>query len=331
MARPKSIYRRLTGRYRTLLGYSQLWIASDHLLLLKSSRIAEEYRRFAFSDIQAVVITELPDSQVTQFVGVLAALLWTALAATVTATFSRGFFLVTGVWLLALATINLVRGRRCRCHLYTAVSRELLTPVRRVRTARTFLARIRPEIEAIQGTLPTDAAPLMESAAGLASSTPANQPPEMPPKALGYVMELLFSLLLVDAVIIPVAQRFPILGSEASGILLTTFFAEIALAIFVLVRRASHDPRRAAFVLVVVALACMAADLFGVGSSAEDWFGRVMQAAQRQQTTPPQFTLNLSPAWIYFASGWRVFVGLAGLLTSRMERAPRSASGGTVA
>jgi len=241
MARVKSIYRRLTGRYRTLLGYSQLWIATDHLLLVKSSRIAEEYRRFAFSDIQAVVVTELPDSQVTQFVGVLAALLWTALAATVTSNFSRAFFLVSGAWLMALAVTNLVRGQRCRCHLHTAVSRELLTPIRRVRTAREFLARIRPEIEAVQGSLLAD-----DTIPAQAGDVVGETPPEVPRPSLGYAMEILFGLILVDAIVIPVAQRFPALGQTTSSLMITTFFTEIVLAIFVLVRRASHDPRRAA-------------------------------------------------------------------------------------
>lgn len=327
MARPKSIYRRLTGRYRTLFGYSQLWMAPDHLLLLKSSRIAEEYRRFAFSDIQAVVVTELPDSQVTQFVGILAALLWTGLALTVSSTFGRGFFLVTGLWLMVLAAMNLARGQRCRCHLYTAVSRELLTPVRRVRTAQALLARIRPEIEAVQGSLSADAAVLAQTveAAGTAQSA-ADQPPEMPRPTIGYTMEILFSVMLVDAILIPVSQRFPRLSSESSGLLLTCFFAEIALAIFVLIRRSGHDPRSAGFVLTGVALACMAADVFGIGSSTVAWFGRVMEAAQRQQTTPPQFALNISPLWLYFAVGWRVFTGLAGLLVSRMERSAGAAA-----
>jgi hypothetical protein len=327
MAKPKSIYRRLTGRYRTLLGYSQLWMASDHLLLVKSSRVAEEYRRFAFSDIQAVVITELAGTEITQFVGILAALLWTALAATVSSTFSRSFFLLTGLWLMVLAVMNLARGRRCRCHLYTAVSRELLTPVRRLRTAQDFLARIRPEIEAAQGSVSgdvtADAAVVMETAAAAQSSTgipPAGSPPEVPRPPLGYVMEILFGVFLLDAILIPVAQRFPLLGPETSGVLLTTFFTEIVLGIFVLVRRAGHDPRRVGFVLTGVALACMAADLFGIGSSAVAWFGQLVEAAQRQQVTPPPFVWVSSPGFLYFAVGWRVFVGLAGLLTSRMER-----------
>jgi hypothetical protein len=56
----QSIYRRLTGRKRTLFGYSQLWLAPDHILLVKSTRFAENYQRFALADIQAITVTETP-------------------------------------------------------------------------------------------------------------------------------------------------------------------------------------------------------------------------------------------------------------------------------
>ncbi|HEY2842002.1 MAG TPA: hypothetical protein VGJ09_00065, partial [Bryobacteraceae bacterium] len=207
-------------------------------------------------------------------------------------------------------------------------TRELLTPVRRVRTAREFLARICPEIEAVQGSLPADAAGLMESAdAAAAARSSADQPPEMPTPALGYAMEILFGLILVDAILIPVAQLFPILGTPASSLLLTTFFTEVVLAIFVLVRRASHDPRRTAFVLTGVALACMAVDVFGIGRSMVTWFVQVMEAAQRQQTIAPQLSVNLSPIWMSFSVGWRVCIGLAGLVASRMERSGKATAG----
>ena len=54
----RSPYRKATRRHRTLLGYSQLWFGDGHLLLVKSTRFSEEYQRFAFSSIQAFVVTE---------------------------------------------------------------------------------------------------------------------------------------------------------------------------------------------------------------------------------------------------------------------------------
>src|SRR5262249_38046114 len=125
MAKAASIYQKITRRQRSLMGYSQLWLAEDHLLLLKSSRFTEEYRRFALSDIQALVVTELRNRQVVDFLALLAALLWTGLSATMSSAFGQGFFLVTGAGFLATAIVNLARGPRCICYLHTAVSKEL--------------------------------------------------------------------------------------------------------------------------------------------------------------------------------------------------------------
>jgi hypothetical protein len=322
VARTKSIYRRLTPRYRRVTGYSQLWIAPDHILLLKSSRFSETYQRFSFSDIQAIVVTELPDSQVAHFVVLLAALLWTALAATVSSRFGQGFFLVTGAWFIALAIVNVVRGQRCRCYLHTAVSRVLLEPVRRVRVARALLDRVRPEIEKAQGVLP---APSEESSQPPLAVSPVEQPPEVP-RPRGFVMEVLFGLLLLDALVIPVSQRFPLIGSQLTALMMSAFFAELALAVFILIWRARNDPRRAASALVAVALVCMLADLVWLGRGFVTWFQLLVEVAQRQQATPPPFTAALSPGWLYFAFGWRMVAGLAGLAAARFGGPARASA-----
>ena len=55
-----SIYTKLTPVKRNFFGYTRLWLAPDHVLLLINSRFAEQYKRFALADIQSIVITELP-------------------------------------------------------------------------------------------------------------------------------------------------------------------------------------------------------------------------------------------------------------------------------
>ena len=97
-----SAYTKLTRRHRTIGGYTQLWLASDHILLLNNSRIAEEYKRFALSDIQSIVVTRLPPQIVLQIVMIVAALAWMALWFTVDSQFGKWAFIVTGV--LALLT-----------------------------------------------------------------------------------------------------------------------------------------------------------------------------------------------------------------------------------
>jgi len=68
-AMSNSIYRKLTPKKRNLGGFSQAWLGPDHLLLIKSSRIAENYQRFSFADIQAIVIQDRPDRTVWQAMG----------------------------------------------------------------------------------------------------------------------------------------------------------------------------------------------------------------------------------------------------------------------
>ena len=53
-------YSKLTGKKRDIRGYRQLYLASDHLLLVDSTRFAQEYRKFALADIQAIVTTARP-------------------------------------------------------------------------------------------------------------------------------------------------------------------------------------------------------------------------------------------------------------------------------
>ena len=52
-------YRQLTPKSRRWIQFSQLWLAPDHLMLLKSSRFTEEYSRYRLEDIEAVVVTSL--------------------------------------------------------------------------------------------------------------------------------------------------------------------------------------------------------------------------------------------------------------------------------
>ena len=253
----KSIYQRLTGRKRTLFGYSQLWLAPDHILLVKSTHFAENYQRFALADIQAITVTETPLG--------------------------------------------------CRCYLHTAVSRELLAPVSRVRIARKFLARVRPAIEAAQGSLPVE---------GFATPDPpaVSQPPEVV-RARGLVPEALFGLFLVDAALMLLPYQ------EVGMVLLTTnFFAEIVLAVVALVRRGVRDPRRIAYAVVIIGLLCMGGDVTGWVLAGAGWFTQLAEAARQGKQAPPNFSWAYSHGAALFAAGWRMAVGMAGLAASFLER-----------
>lgn len=311
MAKRTSIYRRLAGRKRTLMGYSQLWLAPDHILLVKSSRFVERYQRFALSDIQSIVITTRADSTPLQIGAAGAAILWAMVALAVTSLFAKIFFVSTGAIALAIVALDLIRGPRCRCHLYTAVSRELLPSVNRVRSAQALLAQLRPAIEAVQGALALDRISTLEPQA-----RPLDSPPEVP-QPPGYLPEILFGLFLLNAVLILVGLRFP--RSEMSSALPTTILAEIALLIFALIRRPGRDPRRVIYGVMIATIFFIGWDAVAVGQS---FLTFVSEAARRGNNisfeTANWTALHGNRALI--AAAWRIAAGSVGLLASYMER-----------
>lgn len=314
MAR-KSIYRRLTPRRRGFSGFTQLWLAPDHVLLVQNSRFAEHYRRFALADIQAIVVTTLPDRMPLQILAVSASLLWTAALFAVGSMFWKLFFGITGAVAIAISVADIARGPRCRCHLYTAVSRERLAPVSRVRGARALLDRLRPAIEARQGTLAPERIASMIEPGG----PPADAPPEVP-SAPGYLPEVLFGLFLLNAVFVLAAVSFP--RAQFGNVLPTTFFAEFVILIFALIRRPGRDPRRFIYALMALALLCMGWDAFGLGRSFVTFMGTVFEQARRGKAAPPTLAgwIAFQHTSAVFAASWRAAAGFIGLAAAFLER-----------
>jgi hypothetical protein len=313
MAPPGTIYRRLTGRQRTLIGYSQLWMAQHHILLVKSTRFTEKYQHFALSDIQAIVVSSLPDRTPFQVGAAAASLLWAMIFLIVDSRVAKGFFLVTGAAALAIVIADIARGPRCRCYLSTAVSRELLAPVTRASTARAFLDQVRPAIEAAQGTLAASAEMTM---------APAIDPPPQIPVEQGYLPEILFGLYLVDAVMILIGSRFP--NAPMGGPLMTTLLAEVVILIAAVIRggrRGSRDPRRIIYVLMLATFLCIGWDAYGIVKGVAGWFQDILEAGQRGRTPPslPPIAL-LQGKGAIFGAGWRMAAGAIGLALARFER-----------
>ena len=308
MAARQSIYRRLTGRRRSVFGFSQLWLAKDHLLLVKSVRFAENYQRFALADIQAIVITESPDQAAMQIWAAAGAVLWALVSLAVSSTFAKVFFLATGGCAIVVVLLDFLRGPRCRCHLYTAVSRELLAPVNRLRVARAFLTVVRPAIEAAQGRLekiPVEAP----------SPAAAIQPPEVR-HAPGYLPELLFVLFLIDAALVLADLYFP--RNQIGNALPTTFFAEIVLVIVALIRRAGRDSRRVIYALMLATLVCIGWDAVNLGRS---FLALAIESAGHPRAVPLMTSWEpLHHSEAIFAAAWRIAAGVIGLVTAYLSR-----------
>jgi hypothetical protein len=154
-------YRRLPGIKRNFFSWRSLWMGDDHLLAVNSKGYAEDYTRYYFKDIKAVVVRRTARGRIWN--GILAAALGLCLFAFVMYGFYPSGALAVAV---VLATpllvvglfVNIVLGPTCCCHIQVPLGIHELPSLRRIRTVRKVLDRIRPFVVERQGTIvPEDA------------------------------------------------------------------------------------------------------------------------------------------------------------------------------
>jgi hypothetical protein len=307
-----STYTKLTGRSRSLLGYTQLWLAPDHLLLLTSTRFSEQYKRFSLTDIQSIVVTRLPPSFIPQIVMILAALAWMSLWFAVDSTFAKRFFAVSGILALLWPIVDIARGPRCRCFLYTRVSREPLEPVNRAKTARRVLGILRPMIEAVQGALPPHQ---------YTFEIPAPEPP--PPELVskpGYLPEIVFGLFILNAALIWASMHLPKL-QEIPGLLLSTLPVEVLLTVVAILRRSGRDARVVTYAVLILAIGGIGFDFVTVARELGGWFMAIQDNARTGSKAVP--VMKIFPAGglrTTIAYSWRPAAGVIGLAAAFWER-----------
>ncbi len=312
---PQSTYTKLTPTKRNIFGYTQLWLAPDHILLLISSQFAEDYKRFAFTDIQSIVVTEMPSRVVPQVIMILAALAWMSLWFAVHLAFFKWIFAISGAIALFWSIRDIARGRRCRCFLHTRVSNELLAPVSRMKTARNFLAIVRPMTEAVQGALLP--AQLSTVEAPYAAEKPA--PPELVPSP-GYVPEVLFAVFLIDAALIWAIVHFPS-HPEISGVMINTLLAEVLLIPVALLRRRGRDARVIIYVVIVLSIIGFGFDVVTMSRQLFGWYLTTVDKAKSGDKTTSFISLFPSGSRrAMIAYSWRAAAGVIGLAASFYER-----------
>lgn len=189
-------------------------MGSDHLLSVMNTGYAEEYRRFFYRDIQAISVTQTNRGR-NLAIGLLAAgLLLYFLSMAVPAS-AMPFLWALAALPVVMAVVSLLQGPTCRTLLQTAVSREELLSLGRVRTAEKALDMLRPLIEQAQGRLSSaDLADLAEPEARQRTELqkPSSQPgrtgvlqktPSAKPAAYynGRWHEIVFSLLLLSGIL----------------------------------------------------------------------------------------------------------------------------------
>jgi len=142
-------YKKLSGPRQHERKYSRLWLADDHLLLATTTGYTEEYRRFYFSDIQAIFVRQTGEG---------AGQNWT-LTAIAIVLLTLGIFVsgamiicasLAGVCLM-VAAFNAFFGPTCIVEIQTAVSTQRLPPLRQLRASNRIIAQLVLLIRAAQG------------------------------------------------------------------------------------------------------------------------------------------------------------------------------------
>ena len=318
MASENIKYKRLPGRLRGIVHTASLWLGDDHLLAVSGWRFTENYKRFYYRDIQAVVITRAPRFVVplpwavavlglviTAFIASAGAIPWLV----------QGCESLLAVFGLYLLIVNLAWS--CRCRIQTAVSCQELPSLCRMGAARKALAIIERRIGEVQGTLvegwmaslPGSFAP--SSAASLESAPSPTSTEAASPRPRAAAVELaLYASLLAGGAWLFYRQ----IGTLWS----VTLAVQTLLGVGVLIDGRLH--RRARSARVVAAMAMV---LAGAVAYTDNLVGAVRQAA----ANPGKINLTIMPKYLgqtpflreIYAGGCLVLVA-AGVLLVLLRR-----------
>ena len=188
VSKPGKRYRKLPGRMPTIrvgaYGRRSLYLGERDLVQVELTFFEESYKRFAYMDIQSLLLRQTSRGLIWSIVLAVWAAGFGLLAWGMSDHDSLVFCAVCAGIFVLLLLFNLARGATCQCHLQTATGPQPLLTLSRMRPARKALALLRERIVAAQGELaPADASVrvdemLARPGTGSAGSPPRDKPPE---------------------------------------------------------------------------------------------------------------------------------------------------------
>jgi hypothetical protein len=153
MAKKNKEYLKIRGTKKGfLIGKYTLWQGGDHLLQIYSRVGVEDYKRFYFNDIQAIITRKTIAGKIQNIVLGLLLLLFTIPAVLNDGGWSVFWAALAGV-LLIVMLVNLFRGPTSETKLLTAVQTEKLHSLHRLKNAINVMDRLRSIIQNVQGRL----------------------------------------------------------------------------------------------------------------------------------------------------------------------------------
>jgi hypothetical protein len=146
---------RRTGLFSGVGTRCRLYLAKDHILAVDNHWLSEDYKRFYFSDIQAIVTRKTKRWIAEGLVVVLVAACMMGLSLPLLDR-SRP---IGAVWMglsfmvLLYLIYHLSRGPSCACHVVTAIQEDVLPTINRMRISRRVVPLLKSAAERAQGTV----------------------------------------------------------------------------------------------------------------------------------------------------------------------------------
>ena len=174
-------YRPLPGRVAGPLYSARMYQGPEHLLKSTVQGFHEHFRRFAWEDIQSLIVEETPWNGVVNVLLILVLLMLVVSYLTFTDKDWRVAVLYLPFLALisGLMLINLRRGATCKVYLQTAVTRERLWSLNRIKVAIEFVEAVAPLIRERQA----DAKGRAGREAANPASSAAQADPGLPPQS----------------------------------------------------------------------------------------------------------------------------------------------------
>ena len=146
------MYRRLPGKRRLPLWSDSLWLGPDHMLAVKSKWVTENYKRFYYRDIQAIIIRGIDHwKTISIILGSVSAIFFLFMLVQ-DGGWAIFFGVVSGLF-LPLFLYYLIWGANCESYIKTAVQIERLPALYRLKTSKRAMNILLERIDGAQGRL----------------------------------------------------------------------------------------------------------------------------------------------------------------------------------
>jgi hypothetical protein len=143
-------YTRLPGVGGFIFFYTRLYQGPDHLMMVNTNGFSEDYKRFFFQDIQAVVLHKSITGKILNIILIIISCL--SLMGALQMGFNSDGIVLSAIsgCLIIITLFHLISGPTCVTQLQTATGTTWLRSVNRLRKAERLLQTIRPLVEQAQ-------------------------------------------------------------------------------------------------------------------------------------------------------------------------------------